>query len=102
MTKDIKIQGDIYRCELVCTDAYNHNPIFELTTITRGKTNKYFVKTKVIGIEDCTEDGLHFGVASTYCMNEVDDSGEMYSNEYTLLDEYVSDLFYDLTTEKQY
>ena len=100
MRKNINIQGDNYDCTLICTDTESLYPTFELTTITRGKTNKYFVKTKVIGIEDCTEDGLHFGVASTYCMNEVDDSGEMYSNEYTLLDEYVSDLFYDLTTEK--
>ena len=93
MTRDIKIQGDTYKCTLICTDTETLYPTSELTTTTKGKTNKYFVKTKVIGIEDCTEDGLHFGVASAYCMNEEE------SNEFTLIDEAVSDLFYELTAQ---
>ena len=99
MTRYIKIQGDTYECTLICTDSETLYPTFELTTITKGQKNKYSITSKICGINECTENGLHFGHGSSECINDVDENGDMYSNEYTLIDEAISDLFYDLTAQ---
>tara|TARA_R110002012_G_scaffold299933_2_gene499347 strand:+ start:112 stop:414 length:303 start_codon:yes stop_codon:yes gene_type:complete len=98
ITKDLKIQGDVYRCELTCTDSEDLNPTFELLTITKGYKNTYRIRTKICGINECTENGLYFGHGSSSCINDTDKNGDMYTNEYTLIDDYISDLFYELTS----
>ena len=102
--KKIKLHGYLYNCELECTDCEDLYPTFELVTLTANEIgivfkNKYKIKTKVVGINECTEQGLHFGSPSSSCINKVDENGDMYSNEFTLENDAVSDLFYELTSE---
>ena len=78
-------------CELTLLEGETITPSYLLETNCRGFKNSYRITTKICGLNECTEDSLYFGVSSAECLN-LDNT-----NEETLIDEAVIDIFEELT-----
>jgi len=89
----IKRNNQTIKCEVTLTNRQSIYPQFLLTTNCRGFKNSYSITTKVCGLNECSEKSLYFGVASATCLN-LDNT-----NEETLIDEAIEDIFCELTKE---
>jgi hypothetical protein len=89
----IKRHNQNIYCTLTLTNGESICPQFLLTTNCRGFKNSYSISTKVCGLNECSEKSLYFGVASATCLN-LDNT-----NEETLMDEAIEDIFSELTQE---
>jgi len=89
----IKRNNQNIQCELTLIDGDTLYPQYNLKTICRGWKNEYSISTKVCGLNECSEKSLYFGVSSATCLN-LDNT-----NEETLIDEAIEDIFSELTQE---
>ena len=89
----IKRHGQNIGCRLTLLEGDTLFPKYLLETSCRGWKNSYSIKTKVCGLNECSEKGLYFGVSSAVCLN-LDNT-----NEETLIDEAIGDIFEELTQE---
>lgn len=89
----IKRHNQNIDCKLTLTNGESIYPKYLLTTNCRGFKNSYSITTKVCGLNECSEKSLYFGVASANCLN-LDNT-----NEETLIDEAIEDIFSELTQE---
>ena len=67
-------------------------PKFWLRTKSNGFVNHYEIKAKISGLLECKESSLYFSAISVENMNE-----EKTTNEETLIDEAIIDIFEELT-----
>jgi len=89
----IKRNNQNIQCELTLLEGETIYPKFMLETICRGWKNTYSITTKLCGLNECSEKSLYFGVSSAVCLN-LDNT-----NEETLIDEAIEDIFSELTQE---
>ena len=89
----IKRHNQTIKCELTLTNGESIYPQYLLITNCRGFKNSYSITTKVCGLNECSEKSLYFGVSSATCLN-LDNT-----NEETLIDEAIEDIFCELTQE---
>ena len=87
----IKRHNQQIQCVLTLEDGETLYPSYNLKTNCRGWKNEYNITTKVCGLNECSEDSLYFGVSSAICLN-LDNT-----NEETLTDEAIEDIFGELT-----
>ena len=89
----IKRNNKTIKCELTLTNGESIYAQYLLTTNCRGFKNSYSITTKICGLNECSEKSLYFGVASATCLN-LDNT-----NEETLKNEAIEDIFSELTQE---
>ena len=89
----IKRNNQNIECRLTLLEGETLNPKYLLETTCRGWKNSYRITTKVCGLNECSEKSLYFGVSSANCLN-LDNT-----NEETLIDEAIEDIFAELTQE---
>tara|TARA_R110001599_G_scaffold271553_1_gene472606 strand:- start:569 stop:850 length:282 start_codon:yes stop_codon:yes gene_type:complete len=89
----IKRNNQEIKCELSLIDGDSLYPEYKLKTICRGWKNEYTISTKICGLNECKEKSLYFSVWSVTCLN-LDNT-----NEETLIDEAIEDIFSELTQE---
>lgn len=85
----IKRHNQNIDCKLTLTNGESIYPQYLLTTNCRGWKNSYSITTKVCGLNECSEKSLYFGVSSATCLN--------FTNEETLMNEAIEDIFAELT-----
>ena len=91
MTKTIERQNQKISCVLTYSD-HAQNPKFILTTKTNGHTNSYEITAKIGGLNDCKENSLFFVPLDVEFIG-----GSYKTNEETLIDSAVIDIFEELT-----
>ena len=89
----IKRHNQTIKCTLTLLEGETLHPKYLLETNCRGWKNSYSITTKVCGLNECSEKSLYFGVSSATCLN-LDNT-----NEETLVDEAIEDIFEELTQE---
>ena len=89
----IKRHNQTIKCNLTLLEGETLYPKYLLETNCRGFENSYSITTKVCGLNECSERSLYFGVSSAVCLN-LDNT-----NEETLIDEAIEDIFCELTQE---
>jgi len=89
----IKRHNQTIKCNLTLLEGETLYPKYLLETNCRGFENSYSITTKVCGLNECSERSLYFGVSSAVCLN-LDNT-----NEETLVDEAIEDIFAELTQE---
>ena len=85
----IKRHNQNIDCKLTLTNGESIYPQYLLTTNCKGWKNSYSITTKVCGLNECSEKSLYFGVSSATCLN--------FTNEETLMNEAIEDIFAELT-----
>jgi len=91
--KTINRHNQSIQCKLTLLEGDTLYPKYLLETSCRGFENSYSIKTKVCGLNECSEKSLYFGVSSAVCLN-LDNT-----NEETLINEAIEDIFSELTQE---
>jgi len=89
----IKRHNQTIKCNLTLLEGETLYPKYLLETNCRGFENSYSITTKICGLNECSEKSLYFGVASANCLNLEN------TNEETLIDEAIEDIFAELTQE---
>ena len=89
----IKRNNQNIQCELTLIDGRTLRPEYNLKTICRGWKNEYTISTKICGLNECKEKSLYFGFASVLCLNSDN------TNEETLTDDAIREIFCELTQE---
>jgi len=81
------------QCKLTLLDGETLRPKYLLETICRGFKNSYSITAKICGLVHCRESSLYLSVYGVECLN-LDNT-----NEETLINEAVEDIFAELTQE---
>ena len=93
MNKTINRNNQKIECGLTLSDG-GINPKYILRTNTNGYINSYEITAKICGLNDCKEKSLYLMAQSVKFM------GDYYAtNEESLIDEAVIEIFEELTQE---
>ena len=91
-SKTIERQNQKIYCDLSIMDNGTLYPEFDLRTSTAGKVNNYIITAKICGLNECKENSLYFVAQGVKFIGES-------TNEETLIDSAVIDIFEELTQE---
>ena len=79
-------------CDLTCSERETIHPKFWLRTSTEGKVNNYEISARICGLDNAKESSLYFiGLGVKFMGNT--------TNEETLIESAILDIFAELTQE---